>query len=108
MTQELSETLFLSLIYVVLSLAMIFIVAKENRFVWISSGLYLLLISSVALMAGIKWLLAGSIALILMSGVYALWVLYRQSKECIRDLNILHEEEKNAEQFRNEETPHGK
>jgi hypothetical protein len=106
-TQELSNTLFLSSIYVVLSLAMIFIVAKENRYVWISSGLYFLLVGAVVWIAGINWLLAGSITLILMSGVYALWVLYFQSKECMRDLEILHKEEKKAEQFKNEEIPHG-
>jgi hypothetical protein len=107
-TQELSNTLFLSSIYVVFSLAMIFIVAKKNRYVWISCGLYLLLIGGMAWMVGIKWLLAGSITLILMSGVYALWVLYFQSKECMRDLEILHKEEKKAEEFKNKETPHGK
>ncbi|MDD5716805.1 MAG: hypothetical protein PHW64_03300 [Sulfuricurvum sp.] len=110
MTQELSDTLFLSSIYVGLSLAMIVFIAKANRTIIFGCSVYFLLVGVSVWIAGYKWILIGSIGFMIMAMSYTLWVIYQQSRECIRDIKAMHEEEKRAEHSKNdehEESTHG-
>jgi hypothetical protein len=96
MTQELSNTVFLSLFYTGLSLVMIVSIAKANRTIIFGGRLYFLLVVAAVWIAGSKWLLIGSIGFMIMAMSYTSWVIYQQSKECMRDLSEMQEEEKIA------------
>jgi hypothetical protein len=110
MTQELSDTLFLSSIYTGLSLAMIVFIVKANRTILFGCSVYFLLVGVLVWIAGFKWLLIGSIGFMIMAMSYTSWVIYQQSRECMRDLKAMHEEEKRAKYSKDdkyEESIHG-
>jgi len=111
MTQELSDTLFLSSIYVGLSMAMIVFIAKANSTIIFVCSVYFLLVGVSVWIAGFKWILIGSIGFMIMAMSYTSWVIYQQSRECMRDLKAIHEDEKRAKYSKDdkyEESTHGK
>ena len=109
MTQELSNIVFLSLFYWGLSVLMLRIIIHERRHrLYLISVGYLVLSVGVGQAIAMKWLLAASLLFMVISMSLTLWILLKQSRQCIRDLKTMHEEEKHAEHSQKEETPHGK
>lgn len=108
MTQELSNIVFLSLFYWGLSVLMLRIIIHERRQrLYLFSTGYLAVSVGVGLGIAMKWLLAASLLFMLVSMSVTLWILLKQSRQCIRELKEMHEEEKQAEQSRKEECSNG-
>lgn len=109
MTQELSNIVFLSLFYWGLSvLALRMIIHERRQQLYLFSSVYLAVSVGIGLGGAMKWLLAASLLFMVVSSSLTLWILLKQSRQCIRDLKTMHEEEKHAEHSQKEETPHGK
>lgn len=111
MTQELSNIVFLSLFYWALSVLMLRIIIHEGRQrLYLFSAGYFVISVGVGLGVAMKWLLAASLLFMVISMSVTLWILLKQSRECMRDLKAMHEEEKRAEHSKNdehEESTHG-
>lgn len=109
MSQELSNIVFLSLFYWGLSVLMLRIIIHERR-----QRLYLISAGYFAVSVGVgqaiamKWLLAASLLFMVLSMSVTLWILTKQSRECIRELKAMHEAEKHEKHSQKEEIPHGK
>lgn len=108
MTQELSDIVFLSLFYWGLSVLMLRIIIPERRqrLYLISAG-YLVLSVGVWQAIAMKWLLAASLVFMVVSMLITLWILLKQSRECIRELKAMHEAEKHEKHSQKEEISHG-
>jgi CHASE2 domain-containing sensor protein len=108
MTQELSNIVFLSLFYWGLSVLMLRIVIHERR-----QRLYLISVGYFAISVGVgqaiamKWLLAASLLFMVVSMLITLWILLKQSRQCIRDLKAMHEAEKHSKPSQKEESSNG-
>lgn len=55
-----------------------------------------------------KWLLAASLLFMVISMSLTLWILLKQSRECMQDLKKLREEEQEGKPSANKEIPDGK
>lgn len=94
MTTDQSNIALLSLFYWGLSVVMLQIVIKEQRYVlYLLSIGYFLLSAIVGWKVEMKWLLMGSLIFMVATMSITLWIIFKQSRECIRDLKKLHEEE---------------
>lgn len=108
MMHELSNIIFLSLFYWGLSVLALRIAIKERR-----QRLYLFSIGYFAVSMGVgqviamKWLLAASMLFMVVSMSLTLWILWKQSRECMRELNAMYEEEKHAKRLDKEEKSDG-
>ena len=112
MTQELSSIVFLSLFYWALSVLMLRIIIHEGRQrLYLFSTGYFAISVGVGLGVAMKWLLSASLLFMVISMSVTLWILVKQSRECMRDLKAIHEEEKRAKYSKDdkyEESTHGK
>lgn len=103
-----SNIVFLSLFYWGLSiLALRMIIHERRQQLYLFSGVYLAVSVGIGLSGAMKWLLAASLLFMVVSSTLTLWILLKQSRECMRDLEILHEKEIQAKRFKKEESPHG-
>lgn len=94
MTPEQSNIAMLSLFYWGLSVVMLRIVIKEKRnFLYLLSTAYLALNALVGWSTQWKWVLAGSLIFMVAAMSITLWILLKQSRECIRDIKKHREEE---------------
>ena len=109
MTHELSNIIFFFFFYWGLSVLALRIAIKERR-----QRLYLFSIGYFAVSVGVgqviamKWLLAASMLFMVISMSVTLWILWKQSRECMRELNAMYEEEKYAKRLDKEEKSNGK
>lgn len=109
MTQELSNIVFLSLFYWILSALMLrIIIPKRRQRLYLISVGYFAVSAVVGLGVAMKWLLAASLLFMVVSMFITLWILWKQSRECIRELKAIHEAEKHSKHSQKEEIPHGK
>lgn len=98
MTTDQSNIALLSLFYWGLSVVMLHIVIKEKRSVlYLLSIGYFFLSAIVGWKVEMKWLLMGSLIFMVAVMFITLWIIFKQSGECIRDLKKLREEEQRSE-----------
>ncbi len=90
---EMMTTVYLSLFFVGLSLAMALLVTKINRTVMFVSIVYFITVALTTWLVEFKWLLGGSLGYMVMAMSYSAWVVYIQSKRCRDDLKGLHDKE---------------
>lgn len=107
MTSEMSDVLLLSLFYWGHSVVMLRIVLKRHNILYVFSSVYAVLSVIVGWKVHIKWTLAASLLFMLMAMSINLWIILKQSRECIRDLKQLREEEALMQSI-HEEIPNGK
>lgn len=88
-----NEILQLSVIYWVLSLLMVMLTLPNRKAMgWLG-------VSSIGTMAlaewsmGMKWMFYASLVCMIASMSYSAVIFYRQSRECMRDIEKLNEEE---------------
>lgn len=95
MSPEQSNIAFLSLFYWGLSVLMLRIVITEKRiFLYGISAAYMILNVLIGWSTQYKWVLLGSLIFMVAAMSYTLWILWKQSRECIRELKQAREEEK--------------
>ena len=80
-------TVYLSLFFVGLSLAMALLVTKINRTVMFVSIVYFITVALTTWLVEFKWLLGGSLGYMVMAMSYSAWVVYVQSKHCREEIN---------------------
>ena len=96
MSPEQSDIVLLSLFYWALSVLMLRLVIKERRnLLYMLSLLYLALSAGAGWSLQMKWLLAGSLIFMVIAMLSTLWILLKQSRECMNDLKKLKEQERN-------------
>ncbi|MDD3769824.1 MAG: hypothetical protein PHV10_04355 [Sulfuricurvum sp.] len=95
MTPEQSNIAMLSLFYWGLSVLMLRVVVTEKRMLlYTLSTAYLALNILAGWSTQWKWVLLGSLIFMVIAMSYTLWILWKQSRECIRELKQAREEEK--------------
>lgn len=98
MTQELSNIVFLSLFYWGASVLMLHIIIHERRQrLYLISAAYFVISVVVGLGVAMKWLLAASILFMVVSMFITLWILWKQTHECMRELKTSKKEEASHE-----------
>lgn len=99
LTPHQSDIALLSLFYWGLSVVMLRIVIIEKRhLLYGASAGYLTLCALLGWKIEMKWLLAGSLLFMMSSMSITLWILLKQSRECMRDLSTIQDEEKDEEE----------
>lgn len=94
MSQEQSDILLLSFFYWGLSVMMLRIVIIERRHLLYGlSALYLSISALVGWKIEMTWMLAGSLIFMGLAMVSTLWILLKQSRQCINELKQMREEE---------------
>lgn len=97
MTSEMSDVLLLSLFYWGLSVVMLrFVVNMRSNTFYLLSSTYAFLSVVAGWKINMKWTLAASLLFMVMAMSITLWVIFKQSRECMRDLKQLREEEGKA------------
>lgn len=88
-----NEIVQLSLIYWVLSLAMFMLTLPNRKAIgWVGVGSIGIMVLAGWIL-GMKWVFYGSLVYMIVSMSYSAVIFYRQSRECMRDIEKLKEEE---------------
>lgn len=94
MTTEMIDVLLLSLFYWGLSVVMLRLIANvRSNVLYLLSSAYGFLSVVAGWTVHIKWTLAASMLFMVMAMSITLWIILKQSRECMRDLKQLYEEE---------------
>lgn len=94
MTPEQSNIAMLSLFYWGLSVLMLRVVVTEKRMLlYTLSTAYLALNILAGWSTQWKWVLLGSLIFMVIAMFFTLWVILKQSRECMRDIKKYREEE---------------
>lgn len=95
MSPEQSNIAMLSLFYWGLSVLMLRIVVTEKRMLlYALSTAYLALDVLAGWSTQWKWVLLGSLIFMVTAMFFTLWIILKQSRECMRELKQAREEEK--------------
>lgn len=100
MNPNLNELLLLSLFLYALGLAaLVHIGLRKALLYWI--GVHALVVAVAVWFLEFKWILIGGISFMILASYYALWVLYGESNQCIRDMKESHDAKQGEKNGRN-------
>lgn len=105
MTSEMNDVLLLSLFYWGLSVVMLRFVANvRSNVLYLLSSAYAVLSVIAGWKVNMKWTLAASLLFMVMTMLITLWIILKQSRECLKQLRV----EEEPIQSIHDETPNGK
>lgn len=108
MTSEMRDVLLLSLFYWGLSVVMLRFVANvRSNVLYLFSSVYAFLSVVVGWKVHMKWTLAANLLFMIMAMLITLWIILKQSRECMCDFKQLREEEEPIQSI-HDEIPDGK